>query len=176
MTVQIVGWALIHSVWQGALIAIVLGLVLTALRKAPAAWRHWACLMALIALPTLPLLTSAATQGSPRVGTGTPVVEVADREKASPAVGLEASSGEAVLRTRGDALHTVNAPRARFDVQPLLPWLVSAWVLGVLLLSLRVLGGYARARRLVHFDTAPVSREIAALAGRVAEQLNVRAA
>jgi beta-lactamase regulating signal transducer with metallopeptidase domain/HEAT repeat protein len=176
MTVQIVGWALIHSLWQGALIAVVLGLVLAALRRAPAAWRHWACLLALIALPTLPLLTSASTQSALRAATSAPTVEVAAREREGPSVGPKTRSEEAVLRMRGDALNTDNAPRARFDVQPLLPWLVSAWLLGVLLLSLRVLGGYARARRLVHFDTAPVSREIAALAGRVAERLNVRAA
>src|SRR5687768_13317332 len=61
MTVQIVGWALIHSLWQGALIAALLGITLTGLRKPPAAWRHLACLVALVALPLAPLVTSMRT-------------------------------------------------------------------------------------------------------------------
>ena len=61
MTIQIVGWALIHSLWQGALIGALLGVVLIALRKAPASWRHTACLIALIAMPVMPLLTSIQT-------------------------------------------------------------------------------------------------------------------
>ena len=42
------GWALLHSVWQGALIAAVLALALPFLRSAAA--RHAACLLALLSL------------------------------------------------------------------------------------------------------------------------------
>ena len=61
MTVQLVGWALIHSLWQGAVIAALLGVTLMALRRAPAAWRHFACLIAMVAMPLFPMITSART-------------------------------------------------------------------------------------------------------------------
>ena len=175
MTVQIVGWALIHSMWQGALIAIVLGLILTALRKAPAAWRHLACLLALLAMPALALITSARTLTALPTAADIPTAGMGLPEGTGPATPPGEKRAE-VLPQMTDELRTGNARLAApFDVQPLLPWLVMGWLFGVVLLSLRVLGGYARARRLVHFDTTPVPAEIGALAARMGERLHVRA-
>lgn len=54
--VQTVAWALLHSLWQGALVALALAGALTLLRRAGA--RHTAALVALLALPVLPVLTA----------------------------------------------------------------------------------------------------------------------
>lgn len=43
------GWALLHSLWQGALAAALLAIALRVLRGLPAA-RHAACLLAMLAL------------------------------------------------------------------------------------------------------------------------------
>jgi beta-lactamase regulating signal transducer with metallopeptidase domain len=44
------GWALVHFVWQGALIALVLAVVLRTLKGAPAQWRYAAACVALLAM------------------------------------------------------------------------------------------------------------------------------
>jgi beta-lactamase regulating signal transducer with metallopeptidase domain len=54
--VSAVAMALIHSLWQAALIALAAALGFGALRRAGAAWRHvlgMACLLAMVALPML---------------------------------------------------------------------------------------------------------------------------
>jgi hypothetical protein len=44
------GWTVLHSLWQGAAIAVILAITLVALRRRSAAARHAACLLALIVL------------------------------------------------------------------------------------------------------------------------------
>ena len=177
MTVQLVGWALIHSLWQGALIAALLGIALTVLRKAPAAWRHIACLIALVAMPVLPLVTSARMIAQPPAG------DIAAEAK-TDAGGATARTDRGAIQTASDAGVPASSPPAmtsvvarswRLDIERIFPWLVAGWLFGVLLLSLRVIGGYVRARALVHTATGAVSTEISAAARRIAERLRVGA-
>jgi hypothetical protein len=44
------GWAVVHSLWEGVAIGIALALVLMVLRRGSAASRHAACLLAMIAM------------------------------------------------------------------------------------------------------------------------------
>src|SRR5688572_15563144 len=169
MTVQIVGWTLIHSIWQGALIAALLGVVLIALRNAPASWRHTACLIALIAMPLTPLLTSMQTghTANANVKPTTAInVEQTPAEPGQPALRTDVPPSEVAVRTGGPA-------RPRFRIEALLPWIVGIWMLGVLLLSLRVIAGFVGARRLVNYGTAGVSEEIAQAAARIARRIRV---
>ena len=177
MTVQLVGWALIHSLWQGALIAVLLGVALTMLRKAPAAWRHIACLLALVAMPVVPLVTSARTIAR------APASEVISEAKTEAGgvttrtdLGATQTASDAAMSTSPSPATTSAAARSwRLDIERIFPWLVAGWLFGVLLLSLRVIGGYVRARALVHTATGAVSAEITAAARRIAERLRVGA-
>ena len=176
MTMQLVGWALIHSLWQGALIAALLGVILMALRKAPAAWRHVACLIALIAMPVFPLLTSARTLDSyptsiESAQAPAPRVAAADKDVVAPPQSQMRSSDAPIQR----APHEASKATQTFGIERLFPWLVLAWLLGVFLLSLRVIGGFVRAHKLVHEGTTTVSREINEAAMRIARRLHVRA-
>jgi beta-lactamase regulating signal transducer with metallopeptidase domain/HEAT repeat protein len=172
MTVQIVGWALIHSLWQGVLIAALLGVTLTMLRKAPAAWRHLACVIALVAMPAAPLLTSirstAVRAATPALPATTGLLE---RNGANAPATLPDDAR--TTRLRGNTAASLVGTRLRFDMDRLLPWLVAFWLFGVVVLSLRVIGGYVRARRLVRLGTAAVATEIAAAAARIAHRLRV---
>ena len=178
MTVQLVGWALLHSLWQGAVIAALLGITLGMLRKAPAGWRHLACLIALIAMVAVPLVTSA------RMVAQAPVDVNATAPSTSIDITVDAASGSTAPADPANSLTSANRaasqPSAslqrRFEVEALFPWLVGFWLFGVLLLSLRVIGGYVRARTLVHTATEAVSAEIAAAAERIAARLRVTAA
>ncbi len=65
---------------------------------------------------------------------------------------------------------TVRVVRA---LEPALPWIVAAWVIGAVALSIRNLGGWVAAERLKHVSTASVGENITAPLRRLAERLGV---
>src|SRR5690349_24763190 len=54
------GWSLVHFLWQGALVALVLAVVLRGLRRQSAEVRYAAACSAMILMATLPVFTFAA--------------------------------------------------------------------------------------------------------------------
>src|SRR4051812_40476214 len=58
---QAIGWALIHFVWQGALIAALAGLALVALRRSAADVRYVVAAIALALMATMPVVTGVQT-------------------------------------------------------------------------------------------------------------------
>jgi beta-lactamase regulating signal transducer with metallopeptidase domain/HEAT repeat protein len=177
MTVEVIGWAIVHSLWQGALVAALLGLILTSLRKAPAAWRHWLCLVAMIMLVALPLATSLRSTRLPNVAQEMNARQGSAPVKTQPStISQDVDEGKLPTTSSSNGPVTSAAASRGFDVTRYMPWLVGLWAVGVLLLSLRVIGGYVWARRLVNVGTTQVSTAIAAAAQRIAQQLYIRAA
>src|SRR5436190_8136091 len=58
---QAIGWALIHFVWQGALIGALAALALFALRRSAADIRYVVAAIALALMATMPLVTGVQT-------------------------------------------------------------------------------------------------------------------
>ena len=52
-----VGWALLHSLWQGAFVAVLFGLLRFALRRASAQARYFAACFSLLLLAIAPVMT-----------------------------------------------------------------------------------------------------------------------
>lgn len=128
------GWALVHFLWQGALIALVLALADAGLPRADARLRYGlACaamaLMVVSATGTFALLW-AATVAEPIAGAG---------RLARAGAGSFAAVG-------GDSVALNVGLQARFA--PWLQWLDTLWLAGVLVLSARSMFGWAAAQRL----------------------------
>src|SRR4051812_7724757 len=119
-------WTLIHSLWEGALIALLLAAALCVLRGSRA--RYIAAGLALIVLLAAFGLTFASLMA---------------REPGLPAraAGLRLSDVE-VEATGASGL------RAARTFADYLPWLAPFWAAGVLLFHLRTLAGWLGARRL----------------------------
>jgi beta-lactamase regulating signal transducer with metallopeptidase domain len=155
-TLQTLGWALVHSLWQGALVAFVYACFAALAKNATPNVRYVAACAALglmlfipaatvLLKPVGPQLPSArevsptgelwaeALQGRARAEAG---------GKASPATTTGGTLDERALTREGFRLWA----EERFDV--LIPWLVLAWAAGVFLLTLRVAGGWFSVRRL----------------------------
>ena len=67
--VEAIGWMLVHSLWQGAGVAMAMALVLCVLRRAPAQARYLAAcaaMLLIVALPVATLLRSGDPQPRPR--------------------------------------------------------------------------------------------------------------
>jgi len=148
--VALVGWALIHFLWQGTLVALLLANVLTLLQQRAANLRYLVACAALLLMLILPPATiwmiglSSPEVKATRVPIG-PTSSVPSRTLWSTI-----NSKKADTTASPSALPTTNIWQQQLDqrISPWLPWMTSAWLIGVLLLSLRLLGGWFYTQRL----------------------------
>jgi hypothetical protein len=152
---QAIGWALVHFVWQGTLIAAVTGLLLLALRRSAADVRYVVATIALTLMVTVPAVTAvqawrtaieqraalAAPLGTE--GSMPPVARSLSERSALPAV--PASTGSAAPAINSGLL--VDGVIRRIQVEPWIPGLLFAWLCGVTLLTLRLASGWMWVQR-----------------------------
>jgi beta-lactamase regulating signal transducer with metallopeptidase domain/nitrous oxidase accessory protein NosD len=164
-------WAVLHSLWQGAAVALALALVLRALRRQSAAARHAACMVAMLTTLTSALVTSALV--SPGTPTPTPThhafsapVVSASGEQPPIAAGattnIAGSTASPLLDSAADTgpatpQGPVLSRSWREALVPVLPWIAGAWIFGVVMLTLRHCGGWWRVRGLRRSGTAVTS-------------------
>ncbi|MFD2514134.1 M56 family metallopeptidase [Pontibacter locisalis] len=148
--VQAIGWTLLHSLWQGALLALLLGFIMLLLH------RHTARIRYIIAGSTLlvQVLLSAITFDH--------YILRASEEPFS-------GSGAIAISSTAPFEETTLAADTYFWTAPLfsaklyfeqhLPLLVTLWLMGLVLMTLRFLGGLAYMQRLRHYKTTPLSEK-----------------
>jgi len=140
------GWTLLHFIWQGAGLAALFAVASAICRSASA--RYLLAVGALVLMLVSPVMTFTwlRAQGNPAVSTG-----------------AEGASTWAVTSTQNaTALSGSRAPVAESTTrQPLgMLWLVEAWFLGVLLLSLRTAGGLLLIERMRRREIKPVGAKL----------------
>ncbi len=140
--VDAIGWMLLHSLWQGAAIAIALALVLLFLCRAPAQARYLAACGAMALMIALP----AAAVWRPRA-----ILSVVPAPRP---IDPQPTTAEGTVSTK---LDSTPAPRPwRTRIVTIFPAIVGLWMTGAGVLSLRLLGGWVLARRWVRRDTRPL--------------------
>ena len=171
---QILAWALVHFFWQGALI----GLVAFGLMRVPrfgAATRYAIGVGALAAMLLAPISTAAflATDSAsgPRgqrtwaAGVSSQLVTSAASTRISDGARIGNAGRLSSLQSAG-----FNRPRSG-SASLYVGLIVVLWCAGVIVLSLRLVGSWVAARRLVRQAIRPVSPEIHTLVRRVAGRL-----
>ncbi|WP_165370475.1 M56 family metallopeptidase [Hymenobacter persicinus] len=154
--VRALGWTIVHSLWQGAVVGLALVGLLLVLRRHSAQVRYNVACVALATMLGLALVTFvrhyAIALQTPTAATAAPALSAAGlaAPATSPDVVLTApETGPAVLTGGLDAwLHY-------FDQN--LPLIVAAWLLGLLAMTLRMLGGLAYIQRLRHYRVQPLA-------------------
>jgi GWxTD domain-containing protein len=120
-----VGWTLFHSLWEGAVAALILLAVLFVVRS-PRARYAWACAAMSGVLAGFALtFCLVSSQGS---GSATAIPHAIPR---APLVENQSPPG----------------PAARFRIEEILPWLAPFWVAGVVVFHLRSVAGWMAAER-----------------------------
>jgi beta-lactamase regulating signal transducer with metallopeptidase domain len=122
LLVTALGWSLVHFIWQGTLIATVLGVILYGLRRRDANTRYLACCAGMALMTLVPVATFAALLG----GQAAPVV----------------SAVPGLLPLEAGASATWNR------LAELLPQLTALWIAGVCLGQLRFLFHWVNAQRI----------------------------
>ena len=131
------GWALVHFLWQGALIALMLAAVNLLLRRAGAHLRYAADCLALLLM--LAVVVTTFVWYSPRLWSGA-------RPPETWAPTLQATT---TLPTTAASAISIDSPfRWKPWLDSHLAWVVCAWFAGVAILSLRVVGGWIFAQAL----------------------------
>src|SRR5437016_4748313 len=140
------GWTLLHFLWQGAGLAALFAVTTAVCRSAPT--RYALAVGALVLMMVSPVITFTwlRRQANPAVWTG--------------AAGVSTGAGTSAQNVT--ALSSSRAPAAESrSVQPMaMLWLVEAWFLGVLLLSLRTAGGLFLIERMRRKEIKPVGGEL----------------
>jgi beta-lactamase regulating signal transducer with metallopeptidase domain len=185
------GWTVTHSLWQGAVVAMILWLALPALRRRSPQARYLLCTGAL-ALILLGMVVTFVDIGAP--SHAPPAASANDamqrglikpeRGKVDfsalaplPQAVMPADSNQLVAKTRGD--ESINAPRSvRIDtlavrLEPAMPWIVTIWIVGVLLMSCWNLGSWLAAQRLRVLGTRPPKTQITQIAERLAQRMQL---
>ena len=177
------GWTLLHSLWQGALVAAVLAGALLLLRRQRAEVRYLASAGALALIVVLAGLTFGlyftpgavlgGTTEEPKTtaaetGEAVAATEVSTPGRAALGAGTPLSTRATTLAPGAPATGQVGAPGAGHALRAIVQsfvqsitthfsLLVLAWLLGLLAMSLRLLGGLLYVQRLRHYRVRPLS-------------------
>src|SRR5262249_54655442 len=158
MSAIVTAQALMHFLWQGALVGLAAWIALTLLERAKASTRYAVALGALLLMAALPFATAFWLAGE----TPRPAPAAVDAmPAAAPIVKTpEAAGGTATVQPFGASL---------------LPWIFDLWLAGVAALSLVHLGGFRRVRHLSQ-QGRPMAEALQSIARDLGRRLGIRRA
>ncbi len=162
--IQALGWTLVHTLWQAALFALLLGLALLLLRKYSARTRYVTAIGVLAAFCLTTLLTfsqlyvgegpvastettTTSTVENSEVMAMEPTPANADRSAVSPSANRKTSMVSTASNGPGFRERVISYYNEH------LPLIVTLWLMGVLILQLRFLGQLAFLQRLKNYGT-----------------------
>ena len=193
---QAVGWALLHFVWQGALIGALTALVLLTLRRSAADVRYVVSAIGLALMLTLPVVTgvqtwTALTRATPPPHAAATRADVhsASSSRSTPPIGPASSftrtaeadrwkARDGVASAPGASSFALKRPRPNLSTrfEPFIPIAIAIWVGGVLLLTLRLLTGWLWIQRLRTHGTEIAGEPLQRMAARLSRRLHIRRA
>lgn len=182
--VQKLGWVLLHFIWQAMVIAILLAVLLRILRGFSANLRYVAACLAMVIIVLLPVVTMQFVNVLPLQEEQT-VFEIPNTENKSEVVELQPSvislpSSGIYEPVREESARTSNVivwkQRITDILEPALPHIVTGWLLGVLVLSVWQLGGWAQLQKLRRKMVKQVDTPLKDKLNRLSEKLGVNQA
>jgi len=163
---QAIGWALLHLLWQGVLVAAILAATLALLSKHSANARYLASCGALALLVVLGAATAyQAYDGSHAIAADNGVQLVF-----APAAEIQLTTDTASPAPESRLAMLASFARSH------LPQIVLVWLTGVLLLSVRLLFGWLRAHAIAKKNATEAAPEWQRSARRLAQALKMNRA
>lgn len=157
------GWALIHSLWQGAMLAILLALAFLIFRKASSSFRYRLSLASLTLVfmffigtfITVFQLNSTETEKSNLVNNNAEILQIVINENPT-----ELIENQSFMTVYADYFNRH------------LPFIVTLWFLGMMVFTLRFLGSLAFTQRLRHSHHFPMSLEMESLLFNIQQRMD----
>jgi beta-lactamase regulating signal transducer with metallopeptidase domain len=171
------GWTLLHFVWQGAALALVLAALLFLLRHRPASLRYLVCCATLLLLTLCPLLTFLTLSPHPSLpvvpARTTPATPDPQQRSGGKHHEMAIVAQGANIADASPAPGHLIPPADRSLIDHLLPWGVLGWSFGVLLFCVRLAGSSLAVYRLTHSNTLPTSEALESRLRVLAGQMGV---
>jgi beta-lactamase regulating signal transducer with metallopeptidase domain/uncharacterized protein YnzC (UPF0291/DUF896 family) len=165
-TMQSLGWALLHFLWQGTALAALAAAAMALCRRAST--RYLLGVGALAVMLLAPFATFFYAQQHPGV---------ADAAKSSPLAAADLSTARGRTAASGATQALVNSNvRSSSSSLDALPWLVEAWLLGVAFFSLRSAGGFFLLERERRRQSSVVSPRVLEICYMLQDQLGLNRA
>jgi beta-lactamase regulating signal transducer with metallopeptidase domain len=169
---QAIGWALLQFVWQGTLIAALTAAILAALRRSGPDVRYVVGTISLALMLTTPVVSMVqslkASSGSVIPAEG--AVALVSERSGNPEPAVTVPTGAV------DAIPAMVAERGAVQaasIEAWLPWLVTAWLAGVVLLTLRLFSGWLWIQRMRSHGAQPASAAIQRTAVLLVRRLHI---
>jgi len=174
--VQRLGWTLLHFVWQGAVVAVLALGAMLLLRNRSANIRYLTTCSALTLTAILFVVTlwlvPVSNMPIPVSETDSALVPQTNVFSITPSTAAPSNSLPVTSGSRHESA-TPWLQRASALLEPVLPWIVGAWLVGVLALSVRLLGGWAQAQRLKRRLVKPVADSCREMMKRLVQGLKI---
>lgn len=168
------GWTLLHFCWQGTTVAMAYALADRLTARTASGVRYAVALAALALMPLMVMVTFAiemqaavpsSVQAGVRAGTQTTAARTYGVEPHDAGVQQVPQTIVSRLRDRGASL--------MMRAEELLPWLDGVWLLGVLMLALRALGGWVQLDQVRRRARGVVPAQLEQSFRRVRERIQV---
>ncbi|MEO6587815.1 MAG: M56 family metallopeptidase, partial [Pyrinomonadaceae bacterium] len=150
--VETIGWTLLHSLWQIALVAFVLFVLLKLLRGFPANFRYWLSVFALVFAVALPVFAFyQLNKISPTAFSGKEISKTGNSKTFNKQF---YTPGNFTIQNENTSELTKEKISFFFgslknlqsyfskNLSAILPFLVGFWFVGILIFSLRLIGGF----------------------------------
>jgi prepilin-type processing-associated H-X9-DG protein len=152
--VQKIGWVLLHFIWQAAVIAMVMAVILRIMRRFSANLRYIVACLTLLIIVVLPFITMQFIKVSTPPAAAKIIPDTIEPVITNNEVSFETPAAEPakVVYVQPEPViseHRINwQERVVTFLEPKLPHIVTIWLFGVLALSIWHLGGYAQLQKL----------------------------
>lgn len=170
--IQAVGWALLHFVWQGALLGALAAAALRVLRRSAPDVRYAVAAVALTLMATMPVVTGVRVFRAAQSHEGIRSESSAPEKAAAlsdPGLSVAAGNVSSELTPSQGLLSGAGSAA----IERWLPLFVLAWLAGVVMLALRLAGGWIWLQRMTSHDAVPADNELQALVRRLNRRLHI---
>jgi beta-lactamase regulating signal transducer with metallopeptidase domain/beta-lactamase class D len=173
-----IGWSLIHSLWQDALIALALATILKLLSRAKPQSRYFIACVALAAMIVLPVITTYVLhtrQTEPFdivVDDSAAVVSVESNLQNIGVIENERTGGTQKINWINRTItETVNISER---VEKFLPWLILLWMIGVVFYAIKLGGGLFYALNLRKLTANASNPKLDDLVNELSSRLSIK--
>ncbi|HEX8736791.1 MAG TPA: penicillin-binding transpeptidase domain-containing protein [Pyrinomonadaceae bacterium] len=174
-----IGWSLLHSLWQDALIGSVLAALLKLLSRAKPQSRYFIACVALAAMIILPVITAYVLHTRQTEAPGmvidddsTAVTSVYSGFRNTGVIENERIAGTRKINWLNRTITETRNTSAR--VEKFLPWLILLWLAGVFIYAVKLGGGLFRAANLRKLTVNVSNPKLDALVNELTSRLSIK--
>jgi beta-lactamase regulating signal transducer with metallopeptidase domain/uncharacterized protein YjbI with pentapeptide repeats len=174
--IEAIGWTIFHSVWQGIVVAIVLGLLLISFAKFSAHLRYIITFSSLAIMLVWSTITFALSyqKASERARIREQIISNPQLVVEHFAQSIQKNKPSTVVNSRNDVIFHIKWIVFKSKLQKQFPLIVAVWWLGLVFFLFRLMGGLITVRRMRYRNTTPVTGKWESLTITFAEKLKIK--